>query len=319
MKRRGLIPLVAGLGLTYALPLAAQQPRPARIGVLVLANWERPYAQIKDGLRELGYIEGKNLTIELRSAQGKAEALDGLAAELVALKVDVIVALLTPAVMAAKRATSSIPIVMAGAGDPVGTGIVASLARPGGNITGISTFGPELASKTLEFMRELRPGTARVAVLANATDPFTKPMLEQLEMGAKTLRMELLPTHVRGESEYEAAFAAWAKQRVDAVFIQPSLGLRRANELALQHRLPAYSFVRSFVDSGGLLTYTASDKERYKRTAWYIDKILKGAKPADLPVEQPTIFDLVINGKTAKALGITIPPTMLLRATEVIE
>ena len=319
MQRRSLINLAAGASLAVTLAALAQQAKLARVGVLVLANWERPLAQIKEGLRELGYVEGRNLVFELRSAHGKPEALDALAAELVGLKVDVIVPLLTPSVFAAKRATGSIPIVMAGAGDPVGTGLVASLARPGGNITGISTFGPELASKTLEFIREIKPGASRVAVLANATDPFTKPLLEQLQAGAKGLRMELLVAQVRGEAEYEAVFAAWAKQRVDAVLIQPSLVIRRANELAMLHRLPSYSFVRSFVDSGGLLTYTASDKERYQRTAWYIDKILKGAKPADLPVEQPTKFDLVINGKTAQALGITIPQTVLLRATEVIE
>jgi putative ABC transport system substrate-binding protein len=319
MLRRSLISKASGAALAAALPAWAQQSRPARIGVLVLANWERPVALIKDGLRELGYVEGRNLAIELRSAQGRPDALDVLAAELVGLKVDVIVTVLTPAVVAAKRATGTIPIVMAGVGDPVGTGIVASLARPGGNITGMSTFGPELASKTLEFMRELRPGTSRVAVLANATDPFTRPLLEQLQAGAKALRMELLVTQVRSESDYEAAFLAWTRQRVDAVFVQSSLQLRQASELALQHRLPTYSSVRSFVDSGGLLTYTASEAERYQRTAWYVDRILKGARPADLPVERPTRFELVINGRTAKALGIAIPQTVLLRATEVIE
>lgn len=310
--------MIGSAALAATSRLLAQQPKPARIGVLVVSNWERAYAQIKDELRELGYVEGRNLVFELRSAQGKPEVLDALATELVNLKVDVIVPLLTPAVFAAKRATTNIPIVMS-AGDPVGTGLVASLARPGGNITGISTFGPELASKTLEFIREIKPGASRVAVLANATDLFTKPLLEQLQAGAKGLQMELLVTQAHGEAEYEAAFAAWAKQRVDAVFIQPSLPLPRANALALQHRLPSYFFTRPFVNSGGLLTYTASDKERYQRTASFVDRILKGAKPADMPVEQPTKFELIVNGKTAKALGIKIPQSVLLRATEVID
>ena len=319
MQRRSILSLAGGAALATALPLAAQQPKPARIGVLVLSSWERQFAQFKVALGALGYVEGKNLLIELRSAQGKPEALDGLAQELVRANVDLIVAYLTPAAFAAKRATGSIPIVMAGVGDPVGAGLIASLARPGGNITGISMLALDLAGKTLELMREIKPSARRIAVLANAGDPFTKPLLEQLHGATQALRVELLPVQVRGEGEYESVFAAWVKQGVDAVFIQPSLPTPPAVALAMRHRLPSFSFSRPVVEAGGLFAYTASEKERALKSAWYVDRILKGAKPADLPAEQPTKFDLVINGKTAKALGLVIPHTVLLREHEVIE
>ena len=267
MQRRSILALAGGAALAAALPAQAQQPKPARIGVLVLANWERTYALFKEALGALGYVEGKNLTIEFRAAQGKPEALDGLAAELVGLNVELIVAFLTQAVFAAKRATSIIPIIMAGAGDPVATGIVASLARPGGNITGISSLGPELASKALELMHEIKPSIKRVAVLANASAAFTKPMLEQLQSGARALRLELFATQVRGAGDYEAAFDAWAKQRVDAVFVQPSLPMAAAVALATRHRLPAFSFDRSTVETGGLLAYVTDEKEQYRTVA----------------------------------------------------
>lgn len=319
MQRRLVICLTGALPLVTAVELIAQTRRVARVGVLVMANWERSVAEFKAALRELGYIEGQNLVVEFRAAEGNPEKLNEHAAELVRMKVDVIAAFLTPAVHAARAATRTLPIVMAGAGDPVGTGLIASLARPGGNITGIAALGPDLAGKSLELMRELHPGIQRVAVLANATDPFTKPMLEQLGQAAKVMSLDIQPTMVKGPDEYAGAFDAWAKQRVDAVFVQPSLPMPRAIELALHYRLPSFSFVRTFVPAGGLLAYAANNSAMNRRSAWYVDKILKGANPADLPVEQPTSFSLMINGKTAKALGLKIPQSLLLRADEVIE
>jgi ABC-type uncharacterized transport system substrate-binding protein len=311
---------LATLGGAAAWPLAAhaQQQKPARIGVLVPANPEPFWSEFRAGLREYGYIEGQNIAFEFRSAEGKPERLRGLADEFVRLKVDVIVAHQTPAVIAARQATTEIPIVMASAGDPVGTGLISSLVRPGGNITGLSSTSAETGAKTLELIREVLPSARRVAVLADAPNPFSRDLVEQIEHGGRTLGVAIKPIRVRGVNEFNAAFAAMVDERADAVIVQGSLPRKPAIDLALKHRLPLIG-VNPFAREGGLMSYSAHTSDLFGRAAYYVDRILKGAKPADLPVEQPTKYVLVINLKTAKALGLEIPPTLLARADEVIE
>lgn len=318
MKRREFIYLV-GSAVAWPVATRAQQGKVPVIGGLILANPEPVWNMLRDGLRELGYIEGQSIRFEFRSADGKPGILPELAAELVRLKVDLIVAAQTPAVQAAKDATREIPIVMATAGDPVGTGLISSLARPGGNITGNSATTSELGAKTLEIIREMLPSARRVAVLANATDPFTKSFVDQIETGGRTVGLVIQTIPVSGADEFEVAFLAMIKEQADAVIVQPSLPHKRALNLALKHRLPPVSPSRLFALEGGLMAYSASQRDMYRRAAVYVDRILKGAKPAELPVEQPTVFELVINLKTAKALGLTVPPTLLARADEVIE
>jgi putative ABC transport system substrate-binding protein len=321
MKRRDFVTLLAAAAtaILRPLPAGAQQPQLPKVGVLVPANPESFWEVFRQVLRENGYIEGQNIQFEFRSAGGKPELLPALAAELVRLEVDIIVASQTPAVTAASRATQTIPIVMAAAGDPVGTGLVASLARPGGNITGLSGTTTEMGGKVLELIREMLPSTRRVAVLANAADPFTKPFVGQIQMGGQSLGMAIQAIMIGGIGDYDAAFAAMKNERADAVIVQPSLPRRQAAALALMHRIPPISPTRQFPEEGGLMSYSAGQRDLYGRAALYVDRILKGAKPADLPVEQPTRFELVINLKTAKALGIEVPASLLLRADAVIE
>jgi len=238
---------------------------------------------------------------------------------LVRLKVDVIVTWFTPPTQAAKQATHEIPIVMADTGDPIGTGLVASLPRPGGNVTGIASVSSELAGKSVQLIRDMLPSARRVAALANATDPFAKPFLEQIKLGGEATGTTINPVRIGGNEELEAAFAAMEKDRPDAVIVQPSLPSKRAAELALKQRVPAVSVPRWFAEEGGLMSYSPRYADLFHKAAVYVDKILKGAHPADLPVEQPTHFELVINMKTAKALGLAIPETFVLRADEVIE
>ena len=257
------------------------------------------------------------MQVEFRSAEGKLNLLPELAAELVRLKVDVIVASETPSVQAAKRATSEIPIVMAPSGDPVGTGLIASLARPGGNVTGLSAATAELAGKSLE-LREIMLTASRVAALADPTNAFTKPFLEQINLTARTIGIEIQVVMLRGTEVFDAAFAEMAAKRIDAVIVQPTLPRGPIIDLVQKHRLPAVSGNRAFAEAR-LMSYAASLADRYRNAAPYADKILKGMKPADLPVQQPTKFELVINLKTAKAIGLTIPPRILARADEVIE
>ena len=309
------------IGGAAAWPLAtrAQPTKVPRLGVLLVANRE-PFSRLFwEGLRELGYIDGQNIQIEFRSAEGKLNLLPELAAELVRLKVDIIVASETPSVQAAKRATNKIPIVMAPSGDPVGTGLIANLARPGGNVTGLSAATAELAGKSLELIREILPSASRVAALADPTNPFTKPFLEQIQIAAQTIGIKIEVIMVRGTEEFDAVFAEMDRKRIEAVIVQPTLPRGRIVDLVQKHRLPAVSGNRAFADAGGLMSYSASLADRYRNAAPYVDKILKGAKPADLPVQQPTKFELVINLKAAKALGLTVPPTLLARADEVIE
>jgi len=305
---------------TAGLPAAvwAQPAKNPRIGVLVGPTPEPFLGLLKEGLRSRGYIEGKNIQIELRSSRGKSELLPALAAELVGLKVDVLVAWQTPAAQAAKQATAEIPIVIS-AGDPVGTGLVASLARPGGNITGVTGTTAVMGGKTLELIRELLPSAKRVAVLANASDPFTKPFLQQIADAGRAVAMDIRSFRVRGVEEFDAAFAEMGKGKVDAVIVQPSLPRQPAISLAAKYRLPSVSAAPAFPEAGGLLSYSANAAEIYRETAAYVDRILRGAKPADLPVQQATKFELVINLKTAKALGIAVPRALLLRADRVIE
>jgi putative ABC transport system substrate-binding protein len=320
MRRRELLTF-AGAAVLWPLASAAQQPKVPTIGALVIGNTdpEEFWRVFRQGLRDLGYVEGQNIRFEFRSAEGQANRLPELAAELVRLKVDVIVTWFTPPTQAAKQATRQIPIVMADAGDPVGMGLVASLARPGGNVTGIAGMTAELSGKCIELIREMLPAARRVTALANATDPFSKPFLEQVQLGGEATGTTINPIKISSREEFEAAFAAMEKERPDAVIVQPSLPSKRAAELALKHRVPAVSVPRRFAEEGGLMSYSPRIADLYRKAAVYVDKILKGAQPADLPLEQPTIFELVINLKTAKALGLTVPPIFLARADELIE
>ena len=281
------------------------------------------YGAFRQRLRELGYVDGQNIAFEVRSAEGRAERLPDLAADLVRLKVDVIVAGGTPAPLAAKRATTAIPIVMASAGDPVGSGLVASLARPGGNVTGLSLLVPELGGKRLQLLKEVVPGVSRVAVLWNAANPYPVLVWRQTEAAARALGVHLQSLDVRGPDDLEGAFAAATRGRAGALItVEDPLTFgqrKRIVDFAARARLPAMYGFREFVDAGGLMSYAASLADLSRRAATYVDKILKGAKPADLPVEQPTKFELVINLKTAKALGLTIPPSVLIRADQVIQ
>jgi putative ABC transport system substrate-binding protein len=278
---------------------------------------------LSDTLRELGWIEGKNIAFERRYAENRLDRLPALAAELVDLKVDVIVAAGTLAPLAAKRATTTIPIVMTAAGDPVGSGLVPNLARPGGNVTGLSLMVPDLGGKRLELLKELLPRMSRVAVLWNAANPYPALVFKETERAAQTLGIEVQSLEVREPNDFGNAFEAAERHQPDAlIMVEDPLTIdfrKQIADFALTHRLPAMNGFRQFVDAGGLMAYGASLSDLLRRAAGYVDKILRGAKPSDLPVEQPTKFELVINLKTAKALGIEIPPMLLARADEVIE
>jgi putative ABC transport system substrate-binding protein len=324
MDRRAFLGLAAA-GVVAAPGIAhAQQPgKLHRIGFLALFSGPVPQVEaFRQQLHELGYVEGRNLVIEYRFAAGKAELLPEMAAELVRLKVEVIVGAATPVIAAAMRVTSAIPIVMAAAADPVRSGLVASLAHPGGNVTGSTLLSNELAGKRLQLLREVVPKAARVAVLANPG--FATPaLLEEMRTAARQLGIQILAQEVRAAADLAGAFAAMERERAQALIVQVSPfsidNAQRIVDLAAERRLPAMYELRGFVDVGGLVSYGPSIPELYRRAAIYVDKILRGAKPADLPVEQPTKFELVINMKAAKALGLTIPPAILARADEVIQ
>ena len=321
MKRREFITLFAGAAV-WPVRARAQSSKVARIGALYigLTDAESFKQELRDGLRELGYIEGKNIQFEFRSAEGKLDRLPKLASELVQLNVDVIVALYVPCALAAKQATRDIPIVIVAA-EPVETGIVASLARPGGNVTGVSVMSAVLIGKCVELFRDMRANTRRVALLTNAADPlFAKLILDQAELAGQLTGIEIQPITVRGpDEELDAAFAAMARERAEAVVIQGSLSTKRFADLAVEHRLPAASTTRGFVDAGGLMSYGADGPALFRQSAKFVQKILHGQQPNDLPIEQPTKFELAINLKTAKAMGLTIPETFLLRADALIE
>jgi len=327
MKRREIIfALVGGTALWPFAARSQQTGKMYRIGYLgsstaaLEADLVGPF---RDGLRELGYEEGRNVVIEYRWAEGNDEWFPVLIAELIALKADVIVTTSTPAHLAAKKATTSVPIVMTASGDPVATGIVASLARPGGNITGMSSIAPELQGKRLELLREAIPKLSRIAVFWNPSNPISIIEFKEVGAAAQVLQMKVQPVGVRAPEELEAAFAAIVEERPDALDIEydPIFqnNLVRMIDFATQNRLPTMSGHRQWVVAGSLMSYGPSYADMQRRAASYVDKILKGAKPADLPIQQPTKFDLVINLKAAKALGLTIPPSLLARADEVIE
>ena len=329
MERRTLLGALAG-GLLAAPVVAEAQPaaKIARIGFLALNMAANPHLveAFLQGLRDLGYVEGRNVVIEYRDAAGKPERLPALAAELLALKVDVILAAGEPHALAAKRATKTIPIVFTATADPVASGLVTSLSRPGGTVTGLSSVGPDLVGKRLELLKQVVPGVSRVAVLwqPGAADERTeRDLLKGTEVAARALGVRLQFVEARGPAEFEGAFAAMTKARAGALTVLGSPMLlierRRLVDLAAKHRLPAVYPSRESVDAGGLMSYGANAADLYRRAATYVDKILKGAKPGDLPVEQPTKFELVINLKTAKALGLTIPASLLHRADQVLE
>jgi len=315
--------------MLFALSFSAQAQQPEnipRIGYLEAVSPSISAVRseaFRQGLRELGYVEGKNIVTEYRYAEGKRDRLPALAAELVRLKVDVIVTAGASATRAAKKATSTIPIVMAQDSDPVGKGVVASLARPGGNITGLSTLAPEISGKQLELLKEIIPKLSRVAVLGTSTRPGNAQTLREVELAAGAFKVEVRYLDVLDPKKIETAFGAARKERADAVLVLAGRILishrTQVVELAVKSRLPAIYPFPVYVEAGGLMSYGVRRSDLFRRAATYVDKILKGANPGELPIEQPTKFQLVINLKTAKALGITIPPSILFRADKVIK
>jgi putative ABC transport system substrate-binding protein len=320
IRRREFMALIGGAA-AWPLAARAQQPRVPTIGVLALGIPDpAPFLKaFREGLRERGYSEGRNIRLEIRTAAGQHPLLPEKAAELVRLKVDIIVVFQTPAATAARAATSEIPIVMGEVGDPVGSGFVASLARPGGNMTGLMGGSAEVVGKVVELTREMLSATRRVAVLVNRNDPFAKLFLEGVGTGARTAGLEMEPFALTPAEPLEAAFEIMARKQVDAVITMATIFRKEAADLAMKHRLPLLSSNRVVPVSGGLASYSPHRVALWRETAVYIDKVLKGSKPADLPVAFPTRFELVINLKTARALGIDVPPMLLARADEVIE
>jgi putative ABC transport system substrate-binding protein len=329
INRRALLRIIAVGLLAVRRSAAAQQPKKVwRIGFLAAASRQfflesGRFDAFQMGLRELGYVEGKNLVIEVRYADGKYDQLPGFASELVALKVDVIVAASSPAIRAAKQATTTIPIVFPSTGDPVGSGFVASLARPGGNLTGMSNSNLDVSAKTLELLRAVLPSMSRVAVLSNPGSSTESAMLKSIGAAARMVGVQVVPIEARNPEEVETAFAAMTRERLDAVLIAADalMGMqqRQIAELALKHRLPSISQGAGYARSGGLMGYGLNGSDAYRSAAVYVDKVLKGAKPADLPVQQASRLELVINMRTAQALGLTVPQALLLRADELIQ
>ena len=322
--RRVFLGTLAGGLLAAPLAVVAQGKGPTlRVGIFTADP--RPSSRndaFRQGLRDLGYVDGSNLTIEWRDAEGKVERLDDLAAELVRLKVDVIVANNPGAVFAAKRVTTSIPIVMVNTPDPVQLGLVASLGRPGGNITGTTTLSVDLSIKQLELLKEAVPRVSRIAVLRNPSNPWHAIAVKGIKAGARSAGVQLQILEVRGPEDFENSFVAMARERSGAVLVlaDPMISFHRLRLIALaaKFRLPTMHGPRENAEAGGLMSYWADSRDLWQRAGVYVGKILKGAKPGDLPIEQPTKFELVINLRTAKALGLTIPKSLLLRADEVI-
>jgi len=328
MRRREFIALLGGAAAAWPLAARAQQPtgRLAWIGLLIPVSATSAANNIRamrEGLRDLGYIEGQNIAIEYRYTDGRDDLHAGFAAELVRRKVDVIVTWGTQSARAAKQATCTIPIVMAAIADPIGTGIVSNLARPGENVTGLSSTALDIEAKRLELLKEVVPKAARIGVFWNPGNPVSSLILKQTQAAAKSLGLELVPVGVRIADEFTEAFATMSKAGPDALSVQAEVVLldRKARilQFAAERLLPAIYGYREFAEAGGLIFYGPSWPHLFRRSATYIDKILKGAKPADLPIEQPTKFELVINLKTAKVLGLTIPQSLLATADEVIE
>jgi putative tryptophan/tyrosine transport system substrate-binding protein len=320
MRRRQFITLLGG-ATTWPLVARAQQTRVYRVGALLLGNADAEAFRttMREELLKSGYSEGRNIAFDFRSADGKLDLLPGIAAELVQLNVDIIVAVFTPCALAAQRATHQIPIVVVAA-DLVGSGLVAGLTRPGGNITGVSLMGSESHGKCVELLHDMIPSLRRVAALSNTADPSWRQILEQVQLAGKLTGIEIAPTvMVRGLDEIDAAFATMKNEKAGAVVVQGSLSRRDVAELALKHRLPAATVPRSFAEVGGLMSYGFNAADAFRRAASFVVRVLQGGTPADMPVEQPTKFELIINLKTARALGLEIPPTVIARADEVIE
>jgi putative ABC transport system substrate-binding protein len=328
-KSIAILMVLVGL-LVFTAPLDGDAQAPGkvpRVGILGprnLSDGAGFFDAFRQGLRELGWVEGQNIAIEYRLAEGRLDRLPHLAAELVRLKVDVILATSTPPAVAAKNATTTIPIVMATSADPVGQRLVASLARPGGNVTGLSfSVGLEVVGKELELLKETVPTVRRVAVLSNPANPGHALAIKNVQSRARALGVQLLLLVARDPNEFEPAFAAMTRERAGALLVVPDavFGLHRARlqDLAVKSRLPAMYGLREHTEAGGLMSYAVDLRDSFRRSATYVDKIPKGAKPADLPIEQPTKFELVINLRTAKALGLAIPPSVLVRADEVIQ
>jgi putative tryptophan/tyrosine transport system substrate-binding protein len=326
MQRRNFIALVGGMAAAWPLVLGAQPlGRMARIGFLgsaSAAGSAKSVEALRTGLRDLGYVEGRNIVIEFRWANGKYDRLSDLVAELIRLNVDVIVTHGTPGTRTAKKATSTVPIVMAISGDAIATGLVTSLARPEANVTGSTFFITQLNAKRLELVKEICPHVARVAALSNPNNPVSKPIIPAMQAVATPLKLEFNVAEVQGDSEFQSAFASIAKRRVDALVITEdgefaaSFGAIAA--LAASNKIASIG-AQEYARAGGLIGYGVNLLNLYRRAAYFVDRILKGAKPADLPLEQPTRFELVINLKTAKTLGLEIAPAMLARADEIIE
>ena len=327
MNRKTTVLTLCAMLLALSSPAEAQQSKKvARIGLLSpfsppdAALWHQAF---REGLHDLGWIEGKNISIEYRYAEGRADRLPDLAADLVRVKVDIIVASVTPDALAAKNATKTIPIVMVAAGDPVASGLVDSLARPGGNITGLTNISPDLAGKRLELLKETVPKLSRVAVFWNSQGPSSTLAWKESQIPAPALGIQLRSLEVQNFSDLDKAFEETTKVRAGALIITPDpvfvTNLQRIADFAAKNRLPSIFHLREFVEFGGLMTYGPDRPDAFRRAATYVDKILKGAKPAELPVEQPTKFELVINLKTAKQIGVTIPQTVLYRADKIIK
>jgi ABC-type uncharacterized transport system substrate-binding protein len=328
VTRRTFLGTLTGAFLAAPLAAEAQQAgKVYRIGFLrVTSPSDRPHLldAFRQGLRELGWVEGQNIIIDYRYAEDRVDRLPGLAAELVRLKVDLIVSAGTQGVTAAKNATEAVPIVMVAVRDPVGTGLIASLVRPGGNITGVSdSAGLEIVAKQLELLKETIPKIRRVAILSNPANAHHLLAIREVNVAARSLGVQLQLLEARGPNEFDGVFAAMATERVGALLVLADATFNnqrtRLADLAARSHLPAAYGWREYVEAGGLMSYGPSLPDLFRRAATYVDKILKGAKPGDLPVEQPTTFELVINLKTAKALGLTIPPSLLQRADQVIE
>ncbi|HZE36485.1 MAG TPA: ABC transporter substrate-binding protein [Candidatus Eisenbacteria bacterium] len=326
MDRRVFVAGTGAVLLSAPLVAGAQQAGKVwRIGVLSPGPSTGPFssAPLQQSLRELGYVEGVNLAVEWRNAEGKTERFDDLAADLVRLRVDVIVAIVPGATLAAKRSTASIPIVMVNTPDPVQLGLVVSLGRPGGNVTGTTTLSADLSSKQLELLKEAVPRAMRIAVLWNPNNPWHPLAVKGAEAAARSLAVQLQIVEARSAEEFERAFEAMTRKRAGAVLVlaDPLTSFHRTRlaELAIKRHLPGMFGTRAYAEAGGLMSYWAHQADLDRRVASYVDRILKGAKPADLPIEQPTKFELVINLKTAKALGLTNPPSLLGRADAVIQ
>ena len=326
MRRRQFISLLGSAAAAWPLVARAQQSLPALIGFLnagAAATLKREIDAFRDGLRNLGHAEGRSVRLEYRFADGDLEKLPALAAELVALNPNIIVSSPVPANMAIAKATSTIPIVTASGADPVGFGLVKSLSHPGGNVTGLTNFAAELASKQIDLMRALLPRLARLAALINVANPLHVPQWSETQAAAAQAAIALVPFELPSADQLEEAFAKFARERADALLVPPDVTFtthrRRIAKLALDARLPTIFFIRQSAEDGGLMSYGPDPVENYRRAATYVDKILKGADPGDLPIERPTKIQFVINLRTAKALGLDVPPMLLARADEVIE